>query len=41
MYYRYSFQVVGNPEIIRWRAGNLYDNGEKRLFLVGIHHDGM
>ena len=41
MYYRYSFQVVGNPEIIRWRAGNLYDNGEKRLFLVGIRHDGM
>ena len=41
MYNRYSFQVIRNPEIIRWRAGILYDNGEKRLFLVGICHDGM
>ena len=39
LYNRYSFQVVGNPEIMRWRAGILYDNGEKTMFTVGIRHD--
>ena len=41
LYNRYSFQVVGNPEIMRWRAGILHNNGEKTMFTVGIRQDGM
>ena len=41
LYNKYSFQVVGTPEIMRLRAGILYDNGEKTMFVVSIRHDGL